>query len=207
VSVIEQVRNAGNYILAVEGGIPTKFNGGACYAWTTQGAEVTFADAVRDLASRAAAVLCIGTCSAFGGIPAAPPNPTGVVSVKALTGRTTINIAGCPPHPDWMVWAIVKILQRKTIALDSAGRPSALYGRRLHEQCPRKELDVAKSFGVPNLCLKYLGCRGPVTDANCPAHQWNNKVNWCVGANGPCLGCTNPDFPTARPFFGGEYSN
>jgi hydrogenase small subunit len=206
VSVIQQVRDAGNFILAVEGGIPTKFNGGACYAWTTQGEDVTFAEAVHDLAARAAAILCIGTCSAFGGIPAAPPNPTGVVSVRALTGRATVNIAGCPPHPDWMVWTIVQLLQGRSIPLDASGRPRAIFSRRIHEQCPRKEGDVARTYGVPNLCLKYQGCRGPVTDGNCPVNKWNNKINWCVGANAPCLGCTSPGFPTARAFFGGEYS-
>ena len=125
-AVIEQVRQQGNYILALEGGVPTRFNGGACYSWTADGVEVTFQDAVRSLAARAAQVLCIGTCSSFGGIPAAGPNPAGVVSARTLTGRATINVAGCPPHPNWMVWTIVQMLQGKPISLDSSGRPRVI---------------------------------------------------------------------------------
>jgi len=206
VSVVQQIRNAGNYILVVEGGIPTAFNGGACYAWSSQGTDVTFADAVRDLAARAVQILCVGACSAFGGIPAAAPNPTGVVSVRTLTGKATINVAGCPPHPDWIVWTVVQLLLGKAIALDASGRPTSIFGRTVHDQCPREERDEARTFGVPDLCLKELGCHGPVTRANCPVIQWNNKVNWCIGANALCLGCTQADFPT-NPLFHGNYDD
>jgi hydrogenase small subunit len=195
VAIISQVRQAGNFILAVEGGIPTGFNGGACYAWSYDGVEVTFEEAIRDLAPRAAAVLCIGTCAAYGGIPAAPPNPTGVVSVQTLTGRPTINVAGCPPHPTWMVWTIAQLLAGQAITLDSSGRPTAIYGRSVHDRCPLKETDEINTFGVPGRCLKELGCRGPETRANCPIQKWNNGVNWCIGAGAPCHGCTSPTFP------------
>jgi hydrogenase small subunit len=198
--VIERARVAGNYVLALEGGIPTAFNGGACYSWSANGVEVTFQDAVRSLSQRAAAILCIGTCSSYGGIPAAPPNPTGVVSARTLTGRTTINVAGCPPHPSWMVWTIVQLLQGRAISLDGSGRPRSLFERSVHDQCPLKGTQGAKLFGVPRQCLKELGCRGPETRANCPVHRWNNGVNWCVGAGAPCNGCTSPDFPGTKAF-------
>ncbi|HEY5913496.1 MAG TPA: hydrogenase small subunit [Verrucomicrobiae bacterium] len=196
--VIEEVRQRGNYILALEGGIPTRFGGGACYSWTLDGADVTLQDAVRSLGARATAILSIGTCSSFGGIPAAPPNPTGVVSAQALTGRPTINVAGCPPHPNWMVWTIVQLLQGKPISLDSYGRPRSLYGEIVHERCPLLGRQEAKTFAVSGQCLKELGCRGPETRANCPTLKWNNGVNWCVGAGAPCNGCTSPNFPGGR---------
>lgn len=199
-AVIEQVRQAGNYVLAVEGGVPRGFNGAACFAWTLNGVDVTFEEAILDLVPRAAAVLCIGTCSAFGGIPAAVPNPTGVVSVRALTGRSTVNIAGCPPHPNWMVYAIVQLLQGKSIAMDSYGRPTAIYGSKIHERCPLKETDEINTFGVPGRCLKALGCRGPETYANCHLLKWNNGVNWCIGAGAPCNNCTSPTFPGTNRF-------
>jgi NiFe hydrogenase small subunit HydA len=162
--------------------------------------DVTFAEAVKDLAAHAAKVLCIGTCSSFGGIPAAPPNPTGVVSVKTLTGLSTINIAGCPPHPDWMIWAIVQLLQGKTIPVDANGRPTYIYGQKIHEHCPLEETDEINTFGVPLRCLKELGCRGPEAYANCYSMKWNNKVNWCIGAGAPCLNCTSPSFPGTSAF-------
>ena len=47
-----------------------------------------------------------------------------------------------------------------------------------------------------------LGCKGPVTRADCPVRQWNDYVSWPVKANTPCIGCTNPGFPDAmEPFF------
>jgi hydrogenase small subunit len=195
VSVVNQVRAAGNFVLAVEGGVPRGFGGGACYAWSHDGVDVTFEQAIRDLAPRAAAILCIGTCAAWGGIPAAPPNPTSVVGVRALTGLTTINVAGCPPHPNWMVWTIAQLLAGRRITLDESGRPAALYSTTVHDRCPLKETDEINRFGVPRRCLKELGCRGPETRANCPTLKWNNGVNWCVGAGAPCIGCTNRTFP------------
>jgi hydrogenase small subunit len=57
-------------------------------------------------------------------------------------------------------------------------------------------------------CLCTVGCRGRTTGADCPVRKWNGEapatpgVNWCVGAGGPCQGCTEPGFPDAMsPFF------
>lgn len=200
VDEIQKAYGAGGYILAVEGGVPTNFGGAACWAWSRNGQDITFQQAVLDLSARAAKILCVGTCAAWGGIPAAPPNPTGVKGVKALTGKTTVNIAGCPPHPDWIVWAVVQMLLGKTIALDSYGRPTALYGSNLHQNCPRRDRSRAITYGVDNACLMYLGCQGPVTNSNCPSSLWNNRQNWCIDANARCLGCTSPTFPGSRLF-------
>ncbi|HEY3378380.1 MAG TPA: hydrogenase small subunit [Armatimonadota bacterium] len=203
VTAAQQAYNAGNYILIVEGGVPTAFNGSTCLAWTFNGVNVTFKDAVTTLASRASKVVCVGTCAAFGGMSAAPPNPTGVKGVKAATGKTTINIAGCPPHPDWIVWAIVQLLLKSNITLDANGRPTALYSGTVHSKCPRRGTDEAGTYGVDNRCLRELGCKGPETVCNCPAQRWNNGVNWCIDANSPCLGCTNPTFPGSTAFYSG----
>ncbi len=201
VAQAEAAYNKGGYLLAVEGGIPTAFGGRACYAWTYNEQEVTFEKAVRTLADKAAGILCIGTCAAWGGIPAAPPNPTGVMGVKELTGKTTINIPGCPTHPDWIVWAVVQLLTNKPIALDSYGRPTQFFSATVHDQCPRNGRTQATTIGVDNTCLINLGCRGPMTMSNCPQQKWNNQVNWCVDANAPCIGCTEPGFPGTNPFY------
>ncbi|MGV8039239.1 MAG: hydrogenase small subunit [Thermoanaerobaculaceae bacterium] len=201
VAEVERVYNGGGYILAVEGGIPTAFGGAPCWAWTRNGQDVTFKDAITSLAGRASKILCVGTCAAWGGIPAAPPNPLGVVGVKGLTGRSTLNIAGCPPHPDWIVWAIAQLLIGATIQVDSFGRPRALYGSKFHERCPRKEEEEAHSFGEEGLCLKELGCRGPETFSVCHEQRFNGGVNWCIGANAPCMGCTQPTFPGTKAFY------
>jgi hydrogenase small subunit len=201
VAEVERAYASGGYILAVEGGIPTAFGGAACWAWTRNGQDVTFKDAITTLAGRASKILCVGTCAAWGGIPAAPPNPLGVVGVKKLTGKSTINVAGCPPHPDWIVWTIAQLLIGATIQVDSFGRPRTLYGLKMHEHCPRKEREEAETFGQEGLCLEELGCRGPETFSKCQDQLFNGGVNWCIGANAPCLGCTEPTFPGAQAFY------
>jgi hydrogenase small subunit len=194
----KQAYNKGGYLLAVEGGVPTTFSGNTCLAWNDNGRDVTFQQVVRDFSTRAAGILCIGTCASWGGVAAAYPNPTGVKGVKALTGKTTINIPGCPAHPDWVVWAVVRLLLGNSISLDSYGRPKALFNRTVHDRCPRRESEEAETFGIDHLCLEELGCRGPDTKANCPVGGWNGGSNWCCEANAPCIGCTDPRFPFAQ---------
>ncbi len=195
----------GDFILAVDGGIPTAFGGSACMVWTENGKEVTALEAVQALAPKAKAVLCIGTCASFGGIPAGNPNPTGIKSVRDASGRSTINIPGCPTHPDWIVWTVAQLLSGATVALDSYGRPASLFGsenRNVHERCPREDTEETNTFGVEGRCLKELGCKGPRTQADCPVRKWNSGTNWCVGANAICLGCTESGFPDKfSPFY------
>jgi hydrogenase small subunit len=182
----------------VDGGIPTAFDGHTCVLWTENGHEVTALEAVRALVPKAAVTLCIGTCSSFGGIPSANPNPTGLKSVSGVTGASTINIPGCPVHPDWIVWTIASLLAGVTPTLDAYARPVAIFGdpeKVIHKNCPRKGKEEAKTFGEEGRCLKELGCKGPRTRADCFSRMWNNHVNWCIGANAVCLGCTEQGFP------------
>jgi hydrogenase small subunit len=190
-----------DFILAVDGGIPTAFDGHTCMLWTDNGDEVTAMDAVTSLAPQAGAVLSIGSCASYGGIPGGAPNPTGVTSVSELTGLSTINIPGCPAHPDWIVWTIAQLLVGKVPSLDSYGRPAELFNRTVHSQCPYREREEVERFGVPG-CLEELGCKGQSTMADCPDRQWNNGTNWCIGANAICLGCTESGFPDRfSPFY------
>jgi hydrogenase small subunit len=182
------------YVLAIEGSIPTAFGGHACVVWSDRGRDVTMAEAVQLLAPGAAAVLAIGTCASFGGVSSAYPNPAGGRSVRSFTGRPAINLPGCPTHPDWIVWTIAQLLGGVVPALDSSGRPSALYSRSVHDRCPRKGTGEAKTFAAQG-CLKALGCKGPNTRADCPTRLWNGSTNWCIGANAECIGCTEAKFP------------
>jgi hydrogenase small subunit len=190
--------SASPFILAVEGGIPTAFGGHACTLWTDGTREVTAMEAVSDLAPRALAILSVGTCSSFGGIPAGVPNPAGVVSVSELTGIPTINIAGCPTHPDWIVWTVAQLLAGNIPSLGEDGRPMDLFfgeAKNVHKNCPRSGKEKALYFGDNELCLKGLGCKGPQTQADCPGRKWNKGVNWCIGASSPCIACTESGFP------------
>ncbi len=192
------------FVLCVEGSIPTAHET-YCTIGELDGKELTMEEKTLDLAKRAVAVVAVGTCASFGGIPGSAPNPTGgkgVGQVLKDAGISTpvINIPGCPPHPDWFVHTVAAVLLSGLPgpeALDDLGRPLEFYGKTIHESCPRRaDFDAgkfAKKHGDPG-CLYELGCKGPVTYADCPTRMWNSGVNWCVGANAPCIGCVEPGF-------------
>jgi hydrogenase small subunit len=205
---VETLHNTASegFILVVEGGIPTAFNGHTCMLWSENGHEVTAKEAILSLAPKAAAVLCVGTCAGFGGLPAGDPNPTQILDVGTLTGLNTINIPGCPVHPDWIVGTIARLLAGEMPALDDEGRPEVFFKTSVHKVCPRKGQEKVTTFGLDGGCLKELGCKGPKTGADCPNRMWNNSTNWCIGANAVCIGCTEKGFPDKfSPFYKVEY--
>jgi hydrogenase small subunit len=103
------------------------------------------------------------------------------------------------------VGSLAAVLSGAMPALDANSRPTAFYTREpIHERCPREEREEASRFGQDGFCMKDLGCKGPTTHADCDLRQWNNKQNWCIGVNGLCIGCTEPDFPAFPLHKGGE---
>jgi len=207
-------REKGNYILVVEGAIPTAGNASEYGSiGEGDGKAVSMLDRVESLGRDALAVVALGTCSSFGGIAAGAPNPSGSISVGEVFKRGNIstpliNIPGCAPHPDWFVGTLASILLfglPNPEELDEQKRPKAFYGKLVHENCPRRayfeEGKFARVFGEPG-CLNELGCKGPVTYADCPTRLWNGGVNWCIGSGSPCIGCVEPGFPDLlAPFY------
>lgn len=209
--VIEETEAAGNYYLVVEGAVPTKDGGFYCTSGEKNGKPVTFLEKVTELGKNAAAVLAVGTCAAFGGIPAADPNPTGCRGVREVLneagiGTPVINISGCPPHPDWIVGSLAHVLLFKEIPeLDQFGRPKVFYGKLVHDNCPRRQYfdnsRFAKNFSEPG-CLLEIGCKGPQAHCDSFDRLWNGGVNWCIKAGAPCIACTEKGFPDdATPFY------
>jgi hydrogenase small subunit len=203
----------GDYLLVVEGAIPTAEGGIYATSGERAGKPVSILERVTTLGRDALAVVALGTCSAFGGIPAAKPNPTGCKSVTAVfknaaISTPVINVSGCPPHPEWFVGTVAQVLLfglPKPEDLDQYGRPKAFYGAFIHDNCPRRgyysERKFAKKLSDPG-CLYELGCKGPITNADCPLRRWNHGVNWCVGCGGLCIGCVEPGFPDlVSPFY------
>lgn len=207
------VEKKDNYILAVDGAIPMAADAVYGAIGERDGKPVGMETRFEELARYALAILAIGTCSAFGGISAAAPNPTGCQSLKQILearaiDKPLINIPGCPPHPDWIVGTISSILLNglpKAEDLDDNLRPLAFYGKLIHENCPNRayfdEGKFAKKFGDEG-CLYELGCKGPITYADCPLRRWNSGTNWVIGVGAPCNGCTQPEFPDlVAPFY------
>ncbi len=190
-------QNAGKFILVVEGAIPTKDGGVYC-----QVAGRNFVEVVRETAAKAAAVIAIGSCASWGGIPSAEPNPTGAKGLpEVLAGTTVVTIPGCPPNAYNFLSTVLHFLTfNKLPALDDKGRPLFAYGRLIHENCERRpHYDAgrfAQQFGDEGhrkgYCLYKLGCKGPMTYANCPAILFGDVGSgaWPVGTGHPCFGCT-----------------
>ncbi|MGE5507552.1 MAG: hydrogenase small subunit [Chitinophagales bacterium] len=192
----------GEFVLVIEGGVPTAEGGRYCYIGECHGREWTMLDAISVLAPKAKAVVAAGTCAAFGGIPGGRPNPTGIVRVDRLVKSVpVVNLPGCPAHPDWMVTTLVEVFLKGVPRLDSQRRPVAFYGRTVHSQCPRRFTWPARNLG-DSTCLQLLGCNGPTTSADCPRRKWNAGTNWCVQSGTPCIGCASPVFPDGcEPFY------
>ncbi len=203
----------GEYVLVVDGSV--SMDETAVYGAIGErgGKPVTMLQRVTELAKDSLAVIALGTCAAFGGIPAASPNPTKCTSVREALkvkgiDKPLINIPGCPPHPDWFVGTVAGVILGglpKAEDLDDLLRPKAFYGKLIHENCPRRayfdEGKFAKKFGDEG-CLYELGCKGPITYADCPLRRWNSGTNWVIGAGAPCNGCTQPEFPDqTAPFY------
>ncbi|MFH0990152.1 MAG: hydrogenase small subunit [bacterium] len=199
----------GKYVLVVEGAIPTKQEG--MYGWVgeNENKPITMLNWIDLLGRDAMATLTVGTCAAYGGLPMGEPNPSGCIGTsdayKMLNISTpVINIPGCPCHPDWFIGTVSKILlygMPKPKEIDEHGRLKLFFGRSVHNRCINRDyLDdgiFATKFGDEG-CLLELGCKGPFTYADCPIRLWNGGVNWCIGAGGPCIGCTEKGFPDAH---------
>jgi hydrogenase small subunit len=211
VSNAEASRTAGGYVLVVEGAIPTASGGKYCYIWP----GMTMQDAVLNYSGNALVILAVGSCAAFGGMSAGAPNPTQAKGVTGVLGNLSkiINIPGCPAHPDWVVGTIAYIQSNgKAPPLDSFQRPLEFFGKRIHDYCHERHDHCGATNDATALgqrgCLEDLGCKGPLTYADCFSRKFNSGqagtygVNWCIGGRSPCIGCVQPTFPDGMsPFF------
>jgi hydrogenase small subunit len=198
--------HAGRYLVVVDGSIPTR-NDGACSTI----AGISNVELLHETVRGAAAVIAVGTCAAFGGLPAAAPNPTGAVPVSQLVGgKPLINVPGCPPLPEVMAAVLVHYLVfGRFPELDEIGRPRSFYGETVHDRCSRRAFFDQKQFAESfddegarsGWCLYKLGCKGPVTFNACATLKWNGGVSFPIESGHPCLGCSEPGFWDRGSFY------
>ncbi|WP_323952583.1 hydrogenase 2 small subunit [Aeromonas caviae] len=203
-------RYKGKYVLVVDGSIPLKDGGIYCMV-----AGEPIVDHIRRAASDAAAVIAIGSCAAWGGVPASGGNPTGAVSLEEALGNIgtpIINIPGCPPNPhNFLTTVAYYITYGKLPALDAKNRPLFAYERLIHENCERRpHFDAgrfAKEFGDEGhrqgWCLYHLGCKGPETYGNCSTLEFCDVGGgiWPVGIGHPCYGCNEQGVGFSKGIF------
>ncbi|NTU78460.1 MAG: hydrogenase small subunit [Chloroflexales bacterium] len=190
----------GQYVVIVEGSIPTKEDGIYCVI----GGQTAMSIADR-VCRGALATIAVGACAWDGGWPGASPNPTGAVGVKsAVPGlKNLVNMPGCPMNVVNLTAALVHFLTFKELpALDQEGRPLFAYGQLIHNNCERRgHFDAGRfveTWGDEShrlgYCLYKMGCKGPQTYSNCPAVGWNDGTSWPIGAGHGCVGCMSPHF-------------
>ena len=191
--------NAGEFIVVVDGSVPLKDDG----VYSTI-AGISNLQMLEETVKDAFAVIAVGTCATFGGIPGANPNPTGAVGIGDIVpGKPVINISGCPPIPEAMTGTIAYLLSFGAIPeLDHLGRPKAFFGEAIHDRCYRRPFYergmFAKSFDDAGArqgwCLYEVGCKGPVTYNACATLKWNGGVSFPIQSGHGCLGCSEPGF-------------
>jgi hydrogenase small subunit len=207
----------GAFILVLEGSVPNEELSGEGY-WATFGVDPVSADPIPTsrwidrLAPQAAVVLAVGTCAAYGGIPAMRNNPTGAMGLRDYLGsRWTsrlavpiVNLPGCPVQPDTITETLLQLAlhvagSAPMIELDDLGRPTSLFARTVQQGCGRAGFAEQGEFAATPAdhrgCLVKLGCKGPVATCNVPLRGWLGGVGGCPNVGGICIGCTMPGFP------------
>ncbi len=195
----EVLKSDEKFILVIEGAIPVKDNGMYCTIGEDEnGKPITMLDWTKRLSEKAQYVVAYGTCATWGGIPAGEPNPTGAKSVMDVIGTSKlVNLPGCPGRPHHLVGLLAHLKLFGVPALDSKRRPLVFFGRLIHDNCEMRPFfergDFARTFGEKK-CMYLLGCKGPITYADCPNYQWNTGVNWPIRGGSPCIGCAAESF-------------
>jgi hydrogenase small subunit len=196
----------GGYILIIEGAIPLAEDGLFC----TIGGK-PFKDIVRECAKNAAAIICVGSCATYGGIPRSGPTDAVGYLYRGtrlhhyyddVGKKPVINLPTCPLHCERLVAVIIHYLTFGTVPeLDSFQRPLAFYKYNQHENCERRaHFDGGRfltDWSDPNQqgwCLYMKGCKGPWANQDCWKRLWNNRANYCIKANIPCVACSEPEF-------------
>ena len=208
-------------LLIVEGSIPTAVPEAATLGYDESGDPRPIRDWVVELADQAEYVVAVGTCAAFGGLPAAHAQggpdlggrgPTGATGLQYTgqevggvlgadytsgAGLPVMNIAGCPSHPDHVLLTIATLLNGHEPELDILNRPLPFFSPNVHANCPLLEEFIEDDMAaVPGEegCLAEIGCAGFFVSCDDSERSRNGGTSICRTSGAPCIGCVEPEF-------------
>ena len=130
-------------------------------------------DLIAALCIKSEYVLAMGTCAAFGGIPAAPPNPTessglqftldrpgGLLNPewRSRAGFPVFNLSGCPVDAVTMLRTMSLIINGAPSTLDALNRPSTV--RPCLSDDSRRKCRTAEKVGYS--CYNCIDARFPI---------------------------------------------
>ncbi|MFZ0041109.1 MAG: hydrogenase expression protein HypE [Solirubrobacteraceae bacterium] len=205
------------FVFVLEGSVPNEQLSGEGH-WAAFGVDretgepIPTTSWIDRLAPRAAAVLALGTCAAYGGIPAMRGNPTGAMGLGDYLGAgwvsrrgvPLVNLPGCPVQPDNITETLLHLALHLAgvepmFEVDDHGRPGWLFARTVQQGCGRagfaEQGEFASTLADPTGCLVKLGCKGPVVKCNVPLRGWTSGLGGCPNVGGICMACTMPGFP------------
>lgn len=157
-------------ILCVEGSIINGPHGTGMYD-TFDGRPKR--DIIHELCAQAEYVIAMGVCAAFGGIPAAPPNPSESCGLqftneqpsgllrpdwRSKAGLPVINISGCPADAKTMIETMSMVLDGAPLELDKFNRPVTV-GPCLSDSAD-KRCGTAEKVGYS--CVGCIGAKFPL---------------------------------------------
>ncbi|QDL99511.1 HupU protein [Rhodopseudomonas palustris] len=175
---------------------------------------------VEALARRAGYVVAAGSCAAFGGVPMAGDNPTDATGLqfagparggalgaefRSAAGLPVINIAGCAPHPGWIVETLASLALGGLgpDGLDRYGRPRFFADHLAHHGCARNEFyeykASAEELSQQGCLMEHLGCKATQAVGDCNQRGWNGGGS-CTSGGYACIACTSPGFETSQGF-------
>lgn len=147
---------------------------------------------------KAKAAILVGTDACYGGATGSADRVADFERLCRRLKTPVIKLPGLPVPPHHLVGVLAHLEWFGFPNLDRHRRPVVYYGKTVCQTCERRtDLErgaLAGAFGEPG-CLLALGCKGPITHNTCSTLRWNSGENWCVGAGGPCTGCSEPGYP------------
>lgn len=206
-------------VLVLEGSVARGPNGSGRFNMLA-GTGRSIYDWITDLAPLANHVIAVGSCAAYGGVPAAGINPTDAVGLqfegtdrggalgpgfRSKANLPVINVAGCAPHPGWIMETLLALTMGALSAddLDVYGRPKFVANHLAHHGCARNEFyefkASAEAMSERGCLMEHLGCRATQAVGDCNLRSWNGGGS-CTRGGYACIACTSPGFEGAQNY-------